>query len=87
MSDQCWHCFELFNQNALQECQDCGFDYCLQCIQNHNEQEEEEIEEIYLCNECGQRSKPKEWLCPNCELCYQCAHDVIVEVLDKCFFK
>ena len=51
MSYQCWHCFELFNQNELRECQDCGFDYCVNCIQDHDEKEEEEV--ISKCDYCG----------------------------------
>ena len=68
MSDQCWKCFKLFHEDVLKECQDCGFDYCIQCIDNHNEEEEEEQEQqlILKCDKCGEFSRPDEQYCDLC---------------------
>ena len=40
----CWQCFE--NKSDTKECENCGFDYCLEC--NHIC--------IYLCHNCAERT-------------------------------
>lgn len=47
----CWECFENFNE--LTECNQCGFDYCVDCIINHIDCQKITNTDLPECMACG----------------------------------
>ena len=75
----CWQCFE--NKSNTKECDECGFDYCLEC--NHTCSEEEKIG--YLCHNCAKRTaKVVDSSYYGGFVCLECLLIVINSIIQKC---